>query len=278
MPDNKHMQSGNREAVCIDAGRVFDSCCDKDCLEDLRVYFTEQDQMLVDHAVSIRARKVEVITAHIDVEALPFNKGYYSCHITFYFDVQVDVYAGRTAPCNSISGVAVFRKKVILYGSEGNVKVFSSEYCADGDDMQLMPTQNLPRCTVQVATPVILDSRISDPCDSICKPVSCDTGCDCDCGCACIPSCVSCRYNGRFRDDHDCRVVYVTIGIFSIVQLIRNVQMLMPAYDYCMPTKECCPTTDNPCDLFKKMTFPVDEFFPSKEESCDCHNPSKTCR
>ena len=37
MPDNKHMGANNREAVCVDAGRVFDSCCDRDCLEDLRV-------------------------------------------------------------------------------------------------------------------------------------------------------------------------------------------------------------------------------------------------
>ena len=28
-----------KEAVCIDASRVYDSCGDKDCLEDLRVYF-----------------------------------------------------------------------------------------------------------------------------------------------------------------------------------------------------------------------------------------------
>ncbi len=31
MPDNKHMQAGTKEAVCVDAGRVFDSCCEEDC-------------------------------------------------------------------------------------------------------------------------------------------------------------------------------------------------------------------------------------------------------
>ena len=30
----------SKEAVCINAGRIYDSCSDKDCLEDLRVYFT----------------------------------------------------------------------------------------------------------------------------------------------------------------------------------------------------------------------------------------------
>ena len=271
MPDNKHMGANNREAVCVDAGRVFDSCCERDCLEDLRVDFTEQDQMMVDHAVNVRARKAEVITTYIDVEALPFNKGCYSCDLTFYFEVYVDVITGRNAPCTTICGVAMFQKRVILYGGEGSVKVFSSEFRADGCDPQDAPTRNLPRCNVQVATPVILDSRVSDPCDRVCRPSKND--CGCECGCSRLPSCVSCRFNGAFREDDDCRILCVTIGVFTIVQLIRSVQMLMPVYDYCMPTKECSPNTDNPCDLFRKMNFPVDEFFPPKEEpACGCGN------
>ena len=65
----------------------------------------------------------------------------------------------------------------------------------------------------------------------------------------------------------------VSLGIFTIVQLIRNVQMLMPVYDYCMPNKECTPTSENPCDLFHKMSFPVNEFFPPAGETdsgCGC--------
>ena len=68
----------------------------------------------------------------------------------------------------------------------------------------------------------------------------------------------------------------VSLGIFTIVQLIRNVQMLMPVYDYCMPSKECTPTSENPCDLFHKMSFPVNEFFPpacENESGCGCSQP-----
>lgn len=95
---------------------------------------------------------------------------------------------------------------------------------------------------------------------------------DCCCNCSCIPECITRRYGGNFCDDNNGKIVYVTIGIFTIVQLIRNVQMLVPVYDYCMPSKECCPTSDNPCDLFRKMCFPVDEFFPPKSDGhgCDC--------
>lgn len=261
MADNKFIHdNGCKEAVCVDAGRVYDSCSDKDCIEDMRVYFTERDQMVVDHAASIRARRAEVITTYIDVEALPFNRGYYSCDLTFFFEVEVEVYAGHGIPCSTVCGVGMFQKKVILYGSEGNVRVFSSEFRDNSCGPQDMPGRNAPRCTVQVADPVILSARLIEPCDR-CK---CDCCC---CGCCCnIPECICNRYGGGFCDDEDNKIVLVTLGIFTIVQLVRNVQMLVPVYDYCMPCKECCPTTDNPCDLFKKMCFPVNEFFPPTED------------
>jgi len=181
----------------------------------------------------------------------------------------VDVYTGRTCPCTTVTGVGVFQKKVILYGSEGNVKVFSSEYREDDCDAQELPTRNLPRCVVHVAEPVVLSARIAEPCS--CGCCDCDCGCGCGCGCGCIPAHICNRYGGNFCDNADSRNIYVTLGIFTIVQLIRNVQMLVPVYDFCMPSKECsCPATDSPCDLFRKMSFPVDEFFPPKESHGDC--------
>ena len=266
MPDNKYIHdAGCKEAVCVDAGRVYDSCSDKDCLEDLQVYFTERDQMVIDHAVSVRAKKAEVITTYIDVEALPFNRGYYSCDLTFFFEIQLEVYSGHGVPCTIVCGVSVFQKKVILYGSEGNVKVFCSEFVPNQHDQQEMPARNMPRCCVQIADPIILSARVVDACDCGCK-------CDCCCSCCNIPDCICERYGGHFCDGRDGKLVLVTIGIFTIVQLVRNVQMLMPVYDFCMPSKECCPPSDNPCDLFKKMCFPVDEFFPPKvdDKSCGC--------
>ena len=34
-----------KEAVCIDAQRVYDSCSDKDCIEDIRVLFPSTNSM-----------------------------------------------------------------------------------------------------------------------------------------------------------------------------------------------------------------------------------------
>ena len=125
-----------KEAVCVDAGRVYDSCADKDCAENMQVFFIDRDQMLIDHATNIRAKSAEVLTVCIDVEALPFNRGYYSCDLTFFFEVTFEVYSGRGVPCTTICGIATFTKKVILFGGEGGVKVFRSEFRPDEHDAQ----------------------------------------------------------------------------------------------------------------------------------------------
>ena len=65
------------------------------------------------------------------------------------------------------------------------------------------------------------------------------------------------------------KTVYVTLGLFTIIQLERDVQMLIPAYDFCMPEKECCCDTDDPCEVFKKIKFPVEEFFPPRSTDAD---------
>lgn len=270
MADKKFMHdTGCKEAVCIDAGRVYDSCSDKDCMENLQVYFIDRDQMILDHALSARAKKASLIKTCIDVEELPFNRGYFSCDLTFFFECQVEVFCGRNTPPATLCGCCVFCKRVILFGSEGSVKVFSSEFVDDDTDTQLPATKNLPTCNVQVAEPIVLGSCLVDACDCKCRN-------DNECGCGCIPESICECFGGQFQDPDNGKLCFVSIGIFTIVQLIRHVQMLVPVYDFCLPTKDCsCPPSDNPCDLFRKMCFPVDEFFPPKEEckpdqGCGC--------
>lgn len=114
---------------------------------------------------------------------------------------------------------------------------------------------------IQVAEPVALSAKICD------RPI-----CGCDSYCR-IPDCICQRYGGEF-EGHQCRNhVYVTIGLFSIVQIVRNVQMLIPAYDFCVPEKECVASSDNPCELFRRIEFPTNEFFPPKAtdlDGCGC--------
>ena len=78
-----------KEAVCIDAERIYDSCSDKDCLEDLQVFFSDKTQPIIDKAASIKCKKVKVLNVCVDVESVPFNKGFYSVDMTFYFLVEL---------------------------------------------------------------------------------------------------------------------------------------------------------------------------------------------
>jgi hypothetical protein len=69
--------------------------------------------------------------------------------------------------------------------------------------------------------------------------------------------------------EHLNRRVLVTLGQFSIVKLERDTQLLIPSYDYCMPDKECIGSNeDDPCTLFSRIHFPVDEFFPPDTLEC----------
>ena len=132
-----------KEAVCIDAERIYDSCSDKDCLEDLQVFFSDKTQPIIDKAASIKCKKVKVINVCVDVESVPFNKGFYSVDMTFYFLVELSAYLSPGTPAVNCCGISYFSKKVILYGSEANARVFSSHSgcCSNNEQMTAMPNQ-----------------------------------------------------------------------------------------------------------------------------------------
>ncbi len=247
-----------KEAVCVDAMRIYDSCSAKDCIEDIRVLFSSDIQPVIDSAVSVRVRDIDVLSVYIDMQPIPFNRGYYSIDMTFFFDVCLEVCSSAVPGTDRIRGVSVFNKKAILYGSEGNAKVFSSDEC---EEVLVQNNRILPKATVQVAKPVALSVKL------------CDSSCRCGCEpCCVIPECITRQFPGTIDPSPQKNTVYVTIGLFTIVQIIRNVQILIPAFDFCVPEKECVSASDNPCELFRKIEFPTDEFFPPKsgEAGCSC--------
>ena len=68
----------------------------------------------------------------------------------------------------------------------------------------------------------------------------------------------------------------------SMTSLSRDVQLMMPSYDFCMPGKECSNDTETPCDSFRKIRFPVNEFFPpaesdAQENQSDGFDPPCCC-
>ncbi len=242
------------DPVCIDARRVYDSCGDKDCLSDMPVFFTCEGQELIDSAVNVRLRDADVLNVMLDIEPVPFHRGFYSIDMTYFFLVSLDVF---TTPCTNptcVNGICIADKKVILYGSEGNVRVFSSDMTTDEYDAQNIPARNLPTANVQVAQPIPLAATLKEkrPCHRLPRK---------------IPEAVTAKIGGGIADSGE-KVVLATLGVFSIVQLLRNVQMLIPAYDFCVPEKRCVGSTDSPCEMFSRLDFPTDEFFPPNVTDC----------
>ena len=246
--------AGIREAVCIHTRKIFDSCRDKDCVEDLRLYPTVSSQAVIDKAISLKAGQAELLYAYIDVEPVGFNRGYFTVDVRYFYRVTADAFVGAARPV-SICGLAVFDKRAILFGSEGSAKVFSSNSrVADLDEQNLMST-NLPIAVVNSVDPIILSMRLSDPCEA----PACACGGDAE-----VPAGIAGCFPGELNMGGEGRRVYVTLGQFSIIRLERDSQLLIPAYDYCMPSKECSVGggEEDPCAIFRQVQFPTEEFFP----------------
>ena len=249
-----------RDAVCIHTDKVYDACKDKDCIVDARVYVTPCGQELIDRSINIKVRKAEIIWVYTDVEEVPFNRGFYTVDLKYFFKVYLDVFTGVGRPV-TVEGLATFDKKAILFGSEGKSKSFTSKYRPDERDIQLSVKNNLPMAIVDVVEPIALSAKVVERHQHHCC---------CEIDCTSLPreicSCFDDEIIGEERDKN----VYVTLGLFSIIRLERNVQLLVPVYDFCVPDKECVGATeDNPCDLFDNINFPVDEFFPPNACSFD---------
>lgn len=271
-----------KEAVCIHTKKVYDSCRDKECIQDLKVSLTRESQALVDAAVSVKAKTAELLWTYIDVEEISFNKGFYTVDVTYFYRIVCEVYLGVGKP-REISGLARYEKRTVLFGSEGGARIFSSQFTPNATDIQFFERTNLPIAVVEVVDPVILAARVAEVDSS-----NSDCGCNCCCCCCCeIPQCIS----GCFDDElvlgdstDTTKNLYVTLGQFSIIKLERDIQLLMPAYDICMPEKECAGTggSEDPCQLFEQFSFPVEEFFPPRMETDNytngcCNNNGSNC-
>ena len=259
-----------REAVCIHTKKIFDSCKDKDCIEDLRFYPTQSSQCAIERAISIKAGKAELLYVYIDVEPIGFNRGFYTVDVRYFYRVTADAFVGAARPVE-ISGLCVFDKRVILFGSEGTAKVFSSQAAFDSLDEQAVRSSNLPTAVVEAVDPIVLGMKLVDVCE--CRP--------CDCELTEIPPCICGCFGSELCFGSEGKRIYVTLGQFSIIRLERDAQLLMPVYDYCLPEKECtCGSCDDdPCEIFRHVSFPVDEFFPPNSMSpCgECPREPRGC-
>lgn len=142
-----------REAVCIHTKKIMDSCRDKDCVDCVRVYPTRGSQEILDRAMSVKAGCAQLICAYIDVEPVTFNRGFYAVDVRYYYRITADAFVGTGRP-QEICGLAIFDKRVILFGGEEGAKVFTaSQPCQCG------VTSNAPDAVVDTVAYKLLPRK-----------------------------------------------------------------------------------------------------------------------
>ena len=249
----------------IHTRKITDSCRDKDCIEDLRVYLTTGSQALLDTTANAKVRSAELICADVDVEPVAFDRNHYCIDVTFFYRILADAVVGTNRPA-ALYGLAVFSKRAVLCGEETSAHTFSSSArFAEGENIRLN-TANLPTAVVEVLEPMVLGSRVREICACTCADAPCQ-----------IPAPIRGLFDEELVLSGDRRRLFVTLGQFSVIRLERDTQMMVEALSDCIPCKECCDTpgcAEDPCEMFSRIPFPTARFVP---RACECPNKESGC-
>ena len=255
-----------REALSIHTRKITDSCRDKDCIEDLRVYLTRSSQALLDSCAGVKVRCADLIYAYMDVEPVAFDRNHYCIDVTFYYRILADATVGNSRPA-ALYGLAVFSKRAVLCGEDSHAHIFTSSTVLNGADGISRYSANRPTAVVEVLDPMILASKVVSCCDCRCS----------DCTVTQIPDGIRAMFDEELVMTGENRRLLVTLGQFSLIRLERDAQLVVPVLSYSLPTKECCDApgcAEDPCEMFSRIPFPVKQFAP---RGCDCQTPEEGC-
>lgn len=260
-----------RDALSIHTRKITDSCRDKDCIEDLRVYLTKGSQCLLDTAAGARVRCADLLYTYIDVEPVAFDRNHYCIDVTFYYRVLADAIIGTARPA-SLYGLAVFSKRAVLCGEDSHAHIYTSDTRMGEPDGLTRCTANRPTAVVEVLDPMVLSSKVKEVCDCPCQEASAVQ----------IPLGIREMFDDELVLSGDRRRLFVTLGQFSIIRLERDAQVVVPVLDYSIPTKECCDApgcAEDPCEMFSRIPFPAAQFSPKgcsepkegDDKTCGCY-------
>ena len=126
-------------------------------MEELRFYPTAASQDVLSRAQTVKGGKAELLYTYIDVEPVVFNRGFYTVDMRFFYRVTLNAYTNCPRP-QEVEGLCVFDKRVILFGSEGSAKIFSSRTRPGGLDRQNIQQSNMPIAVVDtIATKLVIE-------------------------------------------------------------------------------------------------------------------------
>lgn len=281
---------------CIVALKVYDSCRQQDCLtpRDLSQVLSAENQICLiggatppdeDTGEYIRpgypidppanAAQVRIVKDSfklsdiriLSVEPRQFtNDGYWDVDLKFVFtfglqflDAAMNVIPIRcydvnnppidypnTIPADtpfeekkSICASTVYNKRVTLFGSRGNDITVSTNLL----DPSTSTTGDAPYVLVE-AKAVHLDAKIKK---------------------ARIENFGS-NFDPDIEDSPNAVIgVNITIGLFTIIKLIRLVNLTVESKGFCKP-RVCENISADPCDFFNHLEFPFDAFNPPQKE------------
>jgi len=138
-----------QQAMSIHTRKITDSCRDKDCIEDLRVYLTRGSQSLLDSCAGAKVRCAELLYTYIDVEPVAFDRNHYCIDVTFYYRVLADATIGTTRPA-ALYGLAVFTKRAVLCGEDSKAHIYRSDTRLNEADGITLRYASLPTAVVEV--------------------------------------------------------------------------------------------------------------------------------
>lgn len=139
-----------QDALSIHTRKITDSCRDKDCIEDLRVYLTKGSQNILDTCSGARVRCGELLYTYIDVEPVTFDGNRYCVDATFYYRILADAVVGAGRPV-TLYGVATFSKRAVLCGENSKAHIFTSDTRLDALDGPTRFSTNRPTAVVESA-------------------------------------------------------------------------------------------------------------------------------
>ena len=255
--DTQHCDARDiHQCMSIHTRKITDSCRDKDCIEDLRVYLTTDSQATLDSATNAKVRSAELITTYIDVEPVAFDRNHYCIDLTFYYRILADATVGINRPA-ALQGLAMFSKRAVLCGEDSRAHIYTSRTRLDGNDGLSRVSANHPTAVVEVLDPMVLSSKIRQG--------------HCHEQVAQIPACICSLFEEELVTAEGGRQLLVTLGQFSIVRLERSAQLVVPVLEYSLPIKTCCEAPgcgEDPCQMFSRIPFPENQFTPRGCDSC----------
>lgn len=143
------MPEDSCQALSVHTRKITDSCRDKDCIEDLRVYLTRNSQNILDTAAGAKVRCADLLYCYIDVEPVAFDRSHYCIDVTFYYRILADAIVGTARPA-ALYGLAVFSKRAVLCGEESKAHIFTSDTRIGALDGITDCHTNLPTAVVEV--------------------------------------------------------------------------------------------------------------------------------